>query len=154
MTEMLESKAANRPDRHEVVGGMNWFDALRWMPREFRDWVANDAMRLEEINDDKGLTIKAEIPGVDPVTDIDVSIVDGQLQIEARRRETKDERTDGFRRSEFRYGDFYRRLPLPKGAKSERVGATYEKGILTIVVPVDGATESRVTVVPVTSASS
>ena len=132
---------------------MGWFDTFRWMPREVRDWVASDGLRLEVVNDEKGMTVRAEVPGVDPTVDVDVCVIDGYLSIEVRRRESKDEREDGHRRSEFRYGDFYRRLPMPEGAKKEEITATYDKGILTVNVPVEKMTESRVTVVPVEEAA-
>ena len=132
---------------------MGWFDTFRWMPREVRDWVASDGLRLEVVNDEKGMTVRAEVPGVDPTVDVDVCVIDGYLSIEVRRRESKDEREDGHRRSEFRYGDFYRRLPMPEGVKKEEITATYDKGILTVNVPVEKMTESRVTVVPVEEAA-
>lgn len=149
MAEMLERSRRTWPSRTDEMEGSGWFDALRWMPREFRDWVANDGMRIEEIHDETGLTVRAEVPGVDPTVDVDVCVVDGSLVIEARRRESKQETTNGQRRSEFHYGDFYRRLPLPDGAKTDEVSATYDKGILVVNVPIEESTESRVKVVPV-----
>lgn len=150
MSKMLE-RGNSGLDFDNEVDRMGWFDTFRWMPREIRDWVVNDGLRVEVINAEKGMTIRAEVPGVDPTSDVDVRVVDGHLSLEVRRRELKDEREDGHRRSEFRYGDFYRRLPIPDGAKTDEITATYEKGILAIDVPVENQTESRVTVVPVVS---
>ena len=153
MSKMLERTSTSRLDRSDEVEGMGWFDTFRWMPREVREWMASDGLRLEVINDEKGMTVRAEVPGVDPTSDLDVCVVDGHLSLEVRRRESKDERENGHRRSEFRYGDFYRRLPMPEGAKTDEITATYDKGILNVTVPVEKLTESRVKVVPVESAS-
>lgn len=149
MTKMLEQSGSTWLDREDDA--MGWFDTFRWMPREFRDWIANDGLRLEQLNDDEGMIVRAEIPGVDPTVDVDVCVVDGHLSIGVRRRESKQEQGNGHRRSEFRYGDFYRRLALPDGARTDAITATYDKGILDVRIPVEKAAESRVTVVPVES---
>lgn len=151
MSKMLERSSSNRLDRGDEAEGIAWFDPFRWMPREVRDWMTSDGLRLEVVNDDKSMTVRAEVPGVDPTSDLDVCVVDGHLSIEVRRRESSDERENGHRRSEFRYGDFYRRLPMPEGAQKEQITATYDKGILNVTIPVEKKAESRVTVVPVES---
>ena len=56
--------------------------------------------------------VRAEIPGVDPSKDIDITMRDGQLTIKAERSEKKE--FDG--RSEFSYGSFVRTVrcrPVP-----------------------------------------
>ena len=59
-------------------------------------------MRLEDEIKDGRYVVRAEMPGVDPVKDIDITVRDGQLTIKAERSEKKD--FDG--RSEFSYGSF------------------------------------------------
>jgi HSP20 family protein len=149
MSEEIENAMSPSGTGTDAISGVNWFDSLRWMPREFRDWVANDTIRLEEFTDDHGMTIRAEIPGVDPSSDVDVCVVDGHLSIEARRRAVIEHDHEGRRRSEFRYGDFYRRLTLPAGAKDDEISASYDKGILTIDVPIEQTAKVPVRVVPV-----
>lgn len=110
-----------------------------WMSRfGFPDLFATlpTDMRIEERREDDHLTVRVEIPGVDPEKDLDVSIVDGTLCIHAeRRRESRDE--DEHRiRSEFSYGSFTRRVPLPRGATDDDVKAQYRDGILEVTVPV------------------
>jgi hypothetical protein len=48
----------------------------------------------------------------------------------------KEEKTEGFFRSERAFGKFYRSIPLPKGAKTELVKAELVNGILTVTIPV------------------
>jgi HSP20 family molecular chaperone IbpA len=92
-------------------------------------------MRLEDEMKDGRYEVRAEIPGVDPAKDIDVTVRDGQLIIKAERSEKKD--FEG--RSEFSYGSFVRTVSLPSGADENDVKATYDKGILTVSVPVNEA---------------
>ena len=106
-------------------------------------------MRLEEELGDGKYLVRAEIPGVDPGKDIEVSVNDGRLTIKAERTE-KSEQTG---RSEFSYGSFSRTVTLPKGADEDAVKANYDQGILTVTVPVSD-TEPRAKRVEIESKSS
>ena len=90
--------------------------------------------------------VRAEMPGVDPAKDIDITVRDGQLTIKAERSEKKD--FDG--RSEFSYGSFVRTVSLPAGADEDDIKATYDQGILTVSVGISEPkpAERRVPVQP------
>ena len=87
-------------------------------------------MRLEDEMKDGRYVVRAEMPGVDPAKDIEITVRDGQMTIKAERSEKKD--FDG--RSEFSYGSFARTVSLPAGADEDNIEATYDKGILTVSV--------------------
>jgi HSP20 family protein len=53
-------------------------------------------------------------------------------------------------RSEFRYGELSRTMRLPEGITGDDVTATYQHGILKVVVPVPAQTEPEVKTIPVT----
>ncbi|BBY37291.1 alpha-crystallin [Mycobacterium mantenii] len=89
-------------------------------------------MRLEDEMAEGRYEVRAEIPGIDPDKDVDVTVRDGQLTIKAERSEKKE--FDG--RSEFSYGSFVRTVSLPAGADEDDIRATYDKGILTVSVKV------------------
>ena len=89
-------------------------------------------MRLEDEMDDGRYVVRAEMPGVDPAKDVDITVRDGQLTIKAERSEKKD--FNG--RSEFSYGSFVRTVSLPAGADENDIKATYDKGILTVSVAI------------------
>src|SRR6516162_2558331 len=89
-------------------------------------------MRLEDEMKDGRYVVRAEMPGVDPEKDIEITVRDGQLTIRAERSEKKD--FDG--RSEFSYGSFARTVSLPAGADEDNIEATYDQGILTVSVGV------------------
>jgi HSP20 family protein len=42
-----------------------------------------------------------------------------------------------------RYGRFYRRVPLPEGAKADDARATFKNGVLEVVVPAPERTIPR-----------
>jgi HSP20 family protein len=92
-------------------------------------------IRVEEIHEDEALVVRAELPGIDPDKDIDVSVSEGILHIGATRSERHEETGEKSYRSEFRYGSFSRDLALPKGVDSSSVKAEYKDGILEVRVP-------------------
>lgn len=108
-------------------------------------------MRVEEFRDGEDLVVRAELPGVDPDADVEITLDAGMLTIAAERREESSEGEEGKPgyRSEFRYGTFLRSLRLPEGAREEDITATYADGILTVRVPV-GETLAQRTTIPVT----
>ncbi|NNE73199.1 MAG: Hsp20/alpha crystallin family protein [Acidimicrobiales bacterium] len=102
-----------------------------------------DAIKVEQFTDDDEIVIRAEIPGVDPDEDIEVSVTDNRLTISAHREQREESKDDDGFRSEFRYGSFQRVLTLPPGADADDVSATYDDGILEVrVTPDTKAAES------------
>ncbi|MDV8070552.1 Hsp20/alpha crystallin family protein [Rhodococcus sp. IEGM 1366] len=92
-------------------------------------------IRVEEHLEKGRYVLRAELPGVDPEHDVDISVRDGQLTIKAERTEKQEEGT----RSEFHYGSFFRSMSLPTGAQEDDIAATYDDGILMVTVPVSEA---------------
>lgn len=110
------------------------------MPEPFRrffegDWDAS-WLRVEEFRDGSTMVVRAELPGVDPDQDVDITVREGTLHIRAERRERTEEKTKSDYRSEFRYGSFSRNVTLPPGCRQEDVTATYRDGVLEVRVPV------------------
>lgn len=93
--------------------------------------LENRMMRLEDEMKDGNYEVRAELPGIDPAKDVDITVRDGLLTIKAERSEKKE--FNG--RSEFAYGSFERTVTLPTGANEDDIKATYDKGILTVSVP-------------------
>lgn len=92
-------------------------------------------MKLEEFLEDDTCVIRAELPGIDPEKDVELSVSDGVLHLRAQREErTEEDRPDGYR-SEFRYGRLARSIRLPQGSSEADVTATYKDGILEVRVP-------------------
>ena len=79
------------------------------------------------------LVIRADVPGLTK-DDITVDIADDQLTIRGERRYDHEEERDGVFRSERSYGSFCRVVPLPQGAIADSAKATFNSGVLEIVV--------------------
>ena len=92
-------------------------------------------LRVEEFHEGDDLVVRAEIPGVDPDKDIEVTLTDGVVRIEAHRQEkTEHKEKDGYR-SEIRYGSFSREFSVPRSVTMDDVKASYTDGILEVRVP-------------------
>jgi len=83
---------------------------------------------------DKEVIAEVEIPGFDPEK-VDVSVEDGLLKVRGLMDEKKEEKEKGYWRKEIRKGSFERMVRLPVAVKENAVEATYEKGVLKIVMP-------------------
>ena len=79
--------------------------------------------------------IRADLPGIDPDSDIELTVSNGMLHIEAERREEEKREQKGYVRQELRYGSLSRSLPLPEGVTGTDITATYKNGVLEIRVP-------------------
>lgn len=112
---------------------------LDWPSRfDWPDFPLGPELHVEEYREDGHFVVRAELPGIDPDNDIEITVTDHVLRLNAeRRRETKTEDTTGYR-SEFHYGAFTRSLPLPPGANEDDVKASYIDGILEVRIPING----------------
>jgi predicted unusual protein kinase regulating ubiquinone biosynthesis (AarF/ABC1/UbiB family)/HSP20 family molecular chaperone IbpA len=131
---------------------------FRTMFPDLADWLESpwtgpppfptgQAFRLEETIRDECYVIRAELPGLDPENDIEIT-VDGQiLTIRAERRQ----QDSGPHRSEFRYGSLTRTVRLTSRVDAADVTARYEKGVLEISIPV-GVVKPEGTRIPIANA--
>jgi len=115
----------------------------------FRDGEGRQLLRVEEFDQDGTLVVRAEMPGIDPDKDVEISVADGMLSIRAERTSEEETSKKHFHRKEIRYGGFSRTLPLPDGVKEEDIEASYKDGILEIHVPIPEAPKAQATRVPV-----
>jgi HSP20 family protein len=85
-------------------------------------------------DDPETFTVLVDIAGVDPDA-VNVTTAEGSLVISGERR-----REEGAGRSyqhmEIEYGPFQRVIQLPEDADPAAAKATYEKGLLRIVIPI------------------
>ena len=103
------------------------------MPWETR---GEDVISVDEYRDGDTLVIRAELPGIDPEKDVELTVTDGMLRLDAERRVEEDTDDKGYTRHELRYGRFTRSLPIPDGVSADDVSATYKDGILEVRLPV------------------
>ena len=107
------------------------------------EWAPEDMIRVDEFHEEGVLVVRAEIPGIDPDKDVELTVADHVLHIEARRHEEESREEKGYRRKEIRTGSFQRTLTLPAGVDDTDVKASYRNGILEIRIPTPAPEPSR-----------
>jgi HSP20 family protein len=95
------------------------------------------------------VVIKAELPGIDPDKDVEITLRNGVLAISTTRSAEETGDKDGTKFSEFRYGSFHRTLAVPRETNASDVSAEYKDEILTIIVPIPAQKAVEATKVPV-----
>jgi HSP20 family protein len=115
-------------------------DMTEWFDTDFP--IRGGLIRVEDTLADGEYIVRAELPGLDSEKDLSLTVLDGVLRIQAERRE--EEQTKN--RSEFRYGMLQRSLRLPTGAEEDKITATYDKGVLTVHVPISTKTPAGRTI--------
>jgi len=110
------------------------------------DWLESNAplnlhgvglapyVRVEDFLEEDAYVLRAEIPGVDPDKDVEVSVENDMLTIRGERHEETKEKN----RREFHYGAFRRTVSLPKGSQADKITASYDDGVLEVRVPTQG----------------
>ena len=83
---------------------------------------------------DNEYRIKAELPGVKK-EDLDIDIDKNHITINAKKEEENKEDTKGYRKSEFRYGEFSRTVYFPQDIDVAKTTAKLEHGIFKIDAP-------------------
>jgi HSP20 family protein len=92
------------------------------------------APAVDVYEDEHNVTLKIEVPGIDE-KDINVNLENNTLTVRGERKIEKEEKEENFRRVESQYGSFTRTFTLPTTVDSEKVSATYDKGVLKIALP-------------------
>ena len=77
------------------------------------------------------LVVRAELPGIDPENDVEITLQEGILRTRGERKHE----SSGNGYSETSYGTFERAVRLPEGVEADEIRASYEHGILEVVVP-------------------
>lgn len=89
-----------------------------------------DCYRTE---DPPALTVVLELPGIDP-TSVDVVVTGRVLTVTGERERPRIARARYFA-MEIEYGHFHRRVDLDEEIDATQATATYDKGMLKIVLP-------------------
>jgi HSP20 family protein len=91
----------------------------------------------------KTVHLKLEVPGLDG-KDINIEVTADSVTISGERKsETKTEE-QGVTRTEFRYGQFHRVIPLPVKVQNTEAKAEYKDGILNLDLPKAEPEKNRV----------
>ena len=102
--------------------GKTGFGELATMPK----------VDVSETNDSVHVT--AELPGMKE-DDVEVTLAHGNLVIQGEKRAENEEKQESYHRIERSYGAFHRSIPLPADVDDQKVDASFQNGVLKIVLP-------------------
>ena len=126
------------PERQSVWDVFNDLDSmfeglLRPTRRTYQGGGLVPAIDVSET--DHEYLVKAELPGIKR-EDLDVTIQDGVLTINAESSYENEHKEDGrIIRQERRYGKFVRSMRLGEEVDKEKVQAEYKDGVLSLKLP-------------------
>jgi HSP20 family protein len=85
-------------------------------------------------NDNHEIVLKAELPGISR-EDLDIRVENNLLTIRGERKRDQETKQESYHRVERVYGTFTRSFSLPSTINTEKVGAEFKDGVLTVVLP-------------------
>ena len=98
-------------------------------------YVAHEWQPTIDLKDTKDkLILKAELPGLD-VKDVELTLTDDILTIRGEKKEEKETKDEHLFFVESYIGAFERKIKLPTLVKTDKIDATFKKGVLTINLP-------------------
>lgn len=137
MTDDPRSKPGQgRPSQQPVAPGNPLFRIFDTFFKNDTDDLADRTwtppVDIQETDD--SFRIYAELPGLTR-DDIEITLEDNLLRLSGLRKFEKDQRSESYHRIERTYCTFSRAFALPARVISNQVEATFDKGVLSIVVP-------------------
>ena len=121
---------------------------VRWkptFPSFFEDFDEEDWSKLPEkmtgftpavdvYQDKNNVIVETPLAGVDPEK-VNISVENDVLKIEGKSEHKSEIDEKNYYRKEVRYGSFYRAVALPTHVKADKADATFDNGILKVVIP-------------------
>ena len=96
--------------------------------------VSRNAPRFDFIESSDGYLLRGDLPGVRD-ENLDITVHEGELVVRGTRSEDTVTEGSEFIVQERSYGEFGRRLRLPKNADADKIEAKLEHGVLTVSIP-------------------
>ena len=105
------------------------FDVER---RQDRTWDATPAVDILE--KDTAYEITADLPGLQK-KNIEVTVVNGNLIIKGEKQDQKEEKKADYYLRERLFGSFERSFRIPEDVDTDKIEASFKKGVLTVILP-------------------
>jgi HSP20 family molecular chaperone IbpA len=116
------------------------FNPLYWAGSVWSFWAgfserSTDAWSpsVEVLEDEDALTVRVDLPGLRR-EDVGIEVHGDRLVVKGQRQPTALQHPSQFFRLERRYGHFSRTVPLPKLVDAQSARATFQDGVLEIVL--------------------
>jgi len=99
-------------------------------------------LSVDVYEENNNVVAEMHVAGMKP-ENIDVSVEDSLLRVSGKKEETKEEKEKNYYHKEIQRGSFERAIKLPMRVKESEAKATYEDGILKVVIPKEDAEKKR-----------
>ena len=121
----------NIEQHFEDVFDRSWLPAVwRRIPSLEMGW----APAVEVFEKEGKFVVKAELPGIKE-GDMDISVVDNTLTIKGEKKTESEVKEEDYYCCECSYGSFSRSIALPSNVDAKKIAASYEDGVLEIILP-------------------
>ena len=90
--------------------------------------------KMDVLEEEDSFRLTFELPGMDE-KDVEVELQDNVLTVKGEKKSETEEKEDKFSYTERSFGSFHRSIPLGVDVLSDKVEASFDKGVLTIVLP-------------------
>jgi len=113
-----------------------WMRPWRFEWPSFPDMAAleSNMPKVDVIDRDNEVIVKAEVPGVDK-KDLDISVGDDTVTIKGSTRHEEKEEKGDYYRHEISAGAFSRTVALPAGVDGSKARANFKDGVLELTLP-------------------
>jgi HSP20 family protein len=127
----------SRRNENELAGLYGEMDSLfdrffGGLDRPFLGSKAWPAIDIAEKED--AVVVRAEVPGC-KAEDIDISVHGNTLTISGEKKDSREEKGDGYYHMESSYGSFRREVPLPADVEQDKIEAVCRNGVLSVTLP-------------------
>ena len=92
------------------------------------------SFKVDISEDEHAIFIEADIPGIKK-EDVKLSMEDDVLSITAERSQSEEEKQKGYHRVERSLGSLSRSFTLGDNIDTDKIEATYDNGVLKIMIP-------------------
>jgi HSP20 family protein len=123
-----------------------WMRPMRWEWPELPAAFEGRMPRVDVIDREAEIVVRAEVPGVDK-KDLDVSVTENAVTIQGSTRHEEKEERENYYRREITRGAFSRTVALPGDVDSSKAKASFKEGVLELTIPkVEKAKRRSVTI--------
>lgn len=105
-------------------------------------------VRVDVADNGKEITVTAELPGLSD-RDVELSVGNGQLTIRGQKKSEREAEESGVLVRERVYGTIERIVTLPPGIDAGAAKASFDNGVLTIVIPKSAEAQAETKRIPV-----
>jgi HSP20 family protein len=84
---------------------------------------------------DKAYQITSDLPGGIDEKNVEVTFANGVLTIKGEKQEEREEKKKGYHMRERSFGSFERTFQVPEGTETDKIKASFRKGMLVVTLP-------------------